>query len=580
MKKKILILSTAYPLAGTIFDLITASMWLNKYKLKINQNDLFEIDLRLLPNPKVYTLFSFLKFLLSYLIIFFPKIILNFFINFLKKIIDSKFSKDSNLKRLTIILHKLLSQKKKNINKNSFFNSIFRGKKYLISYKKYQMNIELYKFNFLIKNFIFLKSTIKSLKIYLSYFDNFRFQAYNFLSLNYSNVNIGDLVASFTLRANSIKCGGELTGSFALFFNLVRGVYYCELSDYLNLNNYSEVYVVPSEPWYIHQIWLRKLILKKNVKIIDIQNKFEEFRILENLEQLNLNYKAPVPNIYKNSKNVYHEYFQNKLFNPEKTIDTFLEKDFGNDNTNDKIYDLNNIEINILNSKINSIVFTPNFDDAVYDDGYSDKFKDLYEWTIFTIDHCLLNKEIDKVYIKTHPNVDIINYPGNLIVIEKLIKKYSHDKKVIFLNKNSSIVLLSKLAKFYVFTRTGTIAEEMTYLGQPVIAWKKGPWENNYNFLSCWSEKSDFKSLIMNLSQETWSSPTKKQISDLILYVNNYSASNIGLQKKKVRLSLSKNIFNDKNLNHVVYETNISNVDFNSKIFLNIIHYLYDQFLE
>ena len=128
MKKKILILSTAYPLAGTIFDLITASMWLNKYKLKINQNDLFEIDLRLLPNPKVYTLFSFLKFLLSYLIIFFPKIILNFFTNFLKKIIDSKFSKDSNLKRLTIILHKLLSQKKKNINKNSFFNSIFRGK--------------------------------------------------------------------------------------------------------------------------------------------------------------------------------------------------------------------------------------------------------------------------------------------------------------------------------------------------------------------------------------------------------------------------------------------------------------------
>ena len=218
MKKKILILSTAYPLAGTIFDLITASMWLNKYKLKINQNDLFEIDLRLLPNPKVYTLFSFLKFLLSYLIIFFPKIILNFFTNFLKKVIDSKFSKDSNLKRLTIILHKFLSPKKKDINKNSFFNSIFRGKNYLISYKKYQMNIELYKFNFLIKNFIFLKSTIKSLKIYFSCFDNFRFQAYNFLRLNYSNVNIGDLVASFTIRSHSIKCGGELRGSFVLFF--------------------------------------------------------------------------------------------------------------------------------------------------------------------------------------------------------------------------------------------------------------------------------------------------------------------------------------------------------------------------
>ena len=61
MKKKILILSTAYPLAGTTFNLITASMWLNKYKLRIDKNDSLDINIRLLPNPRVYTIYSFLK---------------------------------------------------------------------------------------------------------------------------------------------------------------------------------------------------------------------------------------------------------------------------------------------------------------------------------------------------------------------------------------------------------------------------------------------------------------------------------------------------------------------------------------
>ena len=45
MKKKILILSTAYPLAGTTFNLITASMWLNKYKLRIDKNDSLDINI-------------------------------------------------------------------------------------------------------------------------------------------------------------------------------------------------------------------------------------------------------------------------------------------------------------------------------------------------------------------------------------------------------------------------------------------------------------------------------------------------------------------------------------------------------
>ena len=576
MKKKILILSTAYPLAGTTFNLITASMWLNKYKLRIDKNDSLDINIRLLPNPKVYTIYSFLKTLLS----FPPSVLLNFILKALNFFLDNKNNKNKNLKKIILILKKILSQKKLEKNKNSFFNNIFKGKKYLINYNNYQMNIGLYKFNYLIKNFLLFTAIIKSLRLYFSNFKNLKFQTDKFLTLKYSNVNIGDLVASFTLRTHATKFGGELKNSFQLFFNLTRGIYYCELSDHLDLKNYNEVYIISTEPWYIHEIWTRKLILKNNVKIIDIHNRFDEYKIVDNLEHKKSNYEAPIPNVHNNSKEVYENYFKNKLFNPEKVVDTFLEKNFSNDNMNDRIFDIYDNEINISSKKINSIIFTPNYDDAQYSDGYEDRFTSTYEWTTFTIDHCLLNDEIEKVYIKTHPNIDIINYPGNFIANKKLIKRYLENKKVIFLRKNSSIVLLSKQAKFYGFTRSGTIAEEMTYLGQPMIGWKNGPWINNYNFLKCWHEKNDYKEIIMKLNLKNWSPPSKEQISDLILYINNYAIYNIGLQKKTVRLSLSENIFYNKNLNHMTYENNLSNVEFNSKTFLNIVHYLYNQHLK
>ena len=55
-------------------------------------------------------------------------------------------------------------------------------------------------------------------------------------------------------------------------------------------------------------------------------------------------------------------------------------------------------------------------------------------------------------------------------------------KKVIFLNKTSSLIALCKNLKFYGITRCGSVAEEIVYLGQPMIGWANGPGQMNLNF--------------------------------------------------------------------------------------------------
>ena len=47
------------------------------------------------------------------------------------------------------------------------------------------------------------------------------------------------------------------------------------------LKEYNGVYIIPTEPWYIHQIWVRKLN-SIGVKIIDIHTGDNNFEIRHN----------------------------------------------------------------------------------------------------------------------------------------------------------------------------------------------------------------------------------------------------------------------------------------------------------
>ena len=111
-----------------------------------------------------------------------------------------------------------------------------------------------------------------------------------------------------------------------------------------------------------------------------------------------------------------------------------------------------------------------------------DGFNDVFHWLKFTINNCLENKKISKIYIKLHPNIDELNYPSNYHALRKLLISYATNKKVIFLNKTSSLIALCKNLKFYGITRCGSVAEEIVYLGQPMIDGQMVPGQMNLNF--------------------------------------------------------------------------------------------------
>jgi hypothetical protein len=169
----------------------------------------------------------------------------------------------------------------------------------------------------------------------------------------------------------------------------------------------------------------------------------------------------------------------------------------------------------------NVVLFLHAFSDAAY--CYKlDGFKDLMEWTTTSIDILINNTFIHKVLIKPHPNISFDNYPADQGAMFYLKQKYSNVSKVVFLDKYASLIALCKLDCIIGITRHGSVAEEMSFLNKPVVAYKYGPWENYHNFLISWENRSDYECLLSNLNYEVVHSvPIKNQIY-LVNYFSEY----------------------------------------------------------
>ena len=89
-----------------------------------------------------------------------------------------------------------------------------------------------------------------------------------------------------------------------------------------------------------------------------------------------------------------------------------------------------------------AVIYLHAFEDAQYCFGINE-FKDMYEWTKFTIDKCLESNNFHKILIKPHPTINH-DYKADKIAFEKLLKIYSYNKNIEFLEPKTSIFSLSK----------------------------------------------------------------------------------------------------------------------------------------
>jgi hypothetical protein len=343
----------------------------------------------------------------------------------------------------------------------------------------------------------------------------------NLLSLKYKGVLIGDLIASTVLRSNP-ESGGSLLAcpKLPLFRTLVEGVF---INDYVGKNinaNLTNHCVTIPEPSYVHGIY-KRVLHHRGGKVLEPHHYATEFKLIAPNEPL------PNPGIAENSTTIElstsdrakaQTYLHERIHIPQKHLWYMYE---GYNRTDNQLLNKDGMTIEIADHKLYAAVFLHSFDDGQYWYGV-DGFDDIYHWTTFTIDNLLTNSGVEKVFVKEHPNVNYTNYPGDKVAREKLQSRYSNHPKVEWLAKDCNPVALSNSGYFIGITHHGSIAEELTFVGIPVIASSFAPWGKAYQFAQTWDNPHDYQSLLQNIRFETWTKPSETMLEELYKYVLEY----------------------------------------------------------
>lgn len=158
------------------------------------------------------------------------------------------------------------------------------------------------------------------------------------------------------------------------------------------------------------------------------------------------------------------------------------------------------------NTSINVVIFLHCFFDSphIYGGGL---FVDFYEWLKYLLDFASKNT-FTSYFIKPHPN----GVDGNEAVVESFKSKYSEYRNIIFLDVEVSNLDIQDLSPNLIVTYYGTVAQEFSYLGFPVVLCGDSPMKY-YNF--------------------TYQPETLKELDDLLLKVGEYNLPD-GYDKEEI----------------------------------------------
>jgi hypothetical protein len=150
-------------------------------------------------------------------------------------------------------------------------------------------------------------------------------------------------------------------------------------------------------------------------------------------------------------------------------------------------------------AKAHAVLFLHSFNDAQYFYG-TDGFADLCHWADFTIETCLRNPAIGLVMIKSHPNINPRMQLKTRRTEEWLRAKYASEPRVVWLGRTSSLPAIAAVGSVVGITHHGSVAEELVFLGVPVIAFKNAAWREGYDFVRTWEKPETYAQLLGAIS--------------------------------------------------------------------------------
>lgn len=476
--------------------------------------------------------------------------------------------------KLPARLQALLQKKRigKRLNSQSLYHQVYSGKTVCFTHEKMSFSIKYFRESVSKHGLLWLRSKVKSYILWRECFQKNTFIPSYFLGLSYQGVHIGDLAASHTLRGQP-KLSGSLQACRELFNKVADAIYICDLAKTLSFNTKAEYYVMVAEPTYLHAVYQRSLHALGVHIITGTYN--EEFLVIP-AGQVFSNPCFVLPSeceVVDTQKVIF--YMNGRLLKPQKYIWYMFHG--VNDNASEMVNDMYGESVDISETGLTVIVFLHSFDDAQYYFGL-DGFNDLYHWTIFTIDNCLMNRSIDKVLIKSHPSVNIQEYPGEKAAFNRIFHRYKGKPRVIFLDKSCSLVALSKKGKLYGITHHGSVAEEMVYLKQPVITSAYAPWGVNYPFVKTWQTVEEYKNILKSISRQGWSPPSEVERAWLFRYIHEYRFKEIPISEKSSWMKFAGLLTREKieitSENYLKYCDRMANLAPNTRLFNDFLNVL------
>lgn len=367
-----------------------------------------------------------------------------------------------------------------------------------------------------------IRAWVSAIRYWKACQENGRLNVQALLRLRYRDILVGDLIASETIKRIP-SAGGSLRhcDSVILFGCLVDVVY---TVDYILGRNWSargSEYVATSETTYLEELYRRTLTLH-GVGALELNDYSGRLRILAPGKEL------PNPFIvraWKRGALSAHQRDRTQRYLAERVSDAARHLWYmfvgHNEGEQGRVVDERGHVIARDDQSLTVVIFLHGFDDAQYMFGL-DGFEDLYEWTLVTIDECLGNRQIGRVLIKEHPNIDLVPFSADKRAVKRLRHRYQNEPSVAFIDRRTDIKALTSLGLVYGITHHGSVAEELVAVGVPVIASSIAPWRKNYPFLRLWDSPSEYVTILRSLRTVDWRAPDSREMEALLQYVYEY----------------------------------------------------------
>jgi len=363
----------------------------------------------------------------------------------------------------------------------------------------------------------FILIHVKAIELFGRSFEKGRFNGALLLKTRYGPILIGDLVGSSALRLRPYGGGSLSHCKLAVLEQLVDAITF---SRYINRNLLGQFEVkinsaiLVREPTYLDAIYNR-MLSHYGVGVIELYAYNSIYRLV-NAEKYRPFSERVISRctIKLNDDWIVNamNYLSERIADPSRRL-AYMQT---GTNHEPNLLDEDQKPIKLVKGVASAAVFLHSFDDAQYVFGL-DGFADLFDWTRFTIKTLLSNPKIGKVLIKSHPNVDYRNYTGDKKAMDRLKKMFPVSDKLCWVNACSGPKSFRNAGDFIGITHHGSIAEELVFLGVPVIASICAPWRDQYHFLNIWTSVEHYKALLMSDPRDLI--VTEKDKLELFAYV-------------------------------------------------------------